>query len=216
MLWQMADVEQMQTRLSLLFRLTQPGPRNESAWREFVEHYAPLIYRWCRNHKLQDSDARDVTQQVMLKLAVHLPSFSYDPKKSFRAWLRTLSYHAWVDFLSDHRTKTGGDSEAWNALLTVESREDLLQRISDEFDLELLERAMARVQQRVEPATWEAFRLTAIEGVPAAEVAQRLGKAVATVYVARSSVKTMLREEVAELESSGEARPTDCVGPDSA
>jgi RNA polymerase sigma-70 factor (ECF subfamily) len=197
----MSALEQMQTRLSLLSRLTRPGPCDERAWQDFVDHYAPLIYRWCRRHNLQDSDAKDVTQQVLLKLATHLPAFSYDPSKSFRAWLRTLTYHAWVDFLSDQGPRSSGDSGVWKALASVESREDLLKRIDDEFDLELLEQAMARVQARVEPGTWEAFRLTAIEGVPAAEVARRLGKQVATVYVARSNVQKMLREDIAALEA---------------
>ena len=201
----MADLEQMQTRLSLLFRLTQPGPFNERAWHEFVDQYAPLIYSWCRRYNLQDSDAKDVTQQVLLKLAVHLPNFSYDPTKSFRAWLRTLSYHAWVDFLSDRGERSSGDSGVWAVLNSVESRQDLLQRIDEEFDMERLEQAMARVRERVEPATWDAFHLTAIEGVRAAEVARRLGKKVATVYVARGNVQKMLRAEIAYLEGAGPA-----------
>jgi RNA polymerase sigma-70 factor (ECF subfamily) len=203
----MPALEQMQTRLSLLFRLTRPGPTDEVAWKEFVDHYAPLIYRWCRKHNLQDSDCKDVTQQVLVKLATHLPSFSYDPSKSFRAWLRTLTYHAWVDFLSEQGRRSPENMEAWQALASVESREDLLKRIDEEFDLELLEQANKKVQARVEPSTWEAFRLTAIEGVPAAEVAKRLGKQVATVYVARSNVQKMLHEEVASLEAETGTKP---------
>jgi RNA polymerase sigma-70 factor (ECF subfamily) len=203
----MPALEQMQTRLSLLFRLTRPGPSDEAAWKEFVDHYAPLIYRWCRKHRLQDSDCKDVTQQVLLKLAAHLPAFRYDPSKSFRAWLRTLTYHAWVDFLSEQGRRSPENIEAWQALASVESRDDLLKRIDEEFDLELLEVAIKRVQTRVEPATWEAFRLTAIEGIPASEVARRLEKQVATVYVSRSNVQKMLHEEVASLEAARGAEP---------
>src|SRR5262249_56745608 len=116
-------------------------------------------------------------------------------------WLRTLTYHAWVDFLSDQGQRSSGDSGVWQALASVESREDLLKRIDDEFDLELLEQAMARVRERVEPGTWEAFRLTAIEGVPAAEVARRLGKQGATGDVARGHVQKMVRGGIASLEA---------------
>jgi RNA polymerase sigma factor (sigma-70 family) len=204
----MSVLEQMQTRLSLLLRLTRPGPCDERAWKDFVDHYAPLIYGWCRRHNLQDSDAKDVTQQVLVKLATHLPTFTYDPSKRFRGWLRTLTYHAWVDFLSDQGQRSSGDTAVWQALASVESREDLLKRIEEEFDLEILERAMTRIQARVEPATWEAFRLTALEGVPAAEVARRLGKKVATVYVARSNVQKMLHDDVAELQAEpGDGNP---------
>lgn len=51
-----------------------------------------------------------------------------------------------------------------------------------------------------EPNTWEAFRLTALAGVSGAEAAGRLGMKVATVFVAKSEVQRMLREEIAKLE----------------
>lgn len=201
MLIPMSTLEQMQTRLSLLFKIAKPGPCDESAWSDFVDKYAPLIYQWCIRHNLQEQDAKDVTQQVLLKLAVHMPGFAYDPTKSFRGWLRTLTYHAWVDFLSEQR-RNRANSEVWKSLASESSREELLKRIDDEFDLELLEKAMAQVRERVEPATWEAFRLTAIECLPAVEVARRLNKQVATVYVARSNVQKMLRKIVTESQES--------------
>jgi RNA polymerase sigma-70 factor (ECF subfamily) len=56
------------------------------------------------------------------------------------------------------------------------------------------------VRLRVAPHTWEAFRLLALEGLPAAEVAARVSLQVAMVYVAKSKVQKMLREEIAKLE----------------
>src|SRR5262245_29260511 len=203
--------QQAETRLSLLVRLTRAGPSDERAWREFVDYYAPIIYRWCVRRGLQDTDAQDVTQQVLLKLASKLPAFTYDPTRSFRSWLRTLTYHAWADFLSEREEMATGHPTAWAALSTAEAREDLLRRIEDEFDLERLEQAMAQVRGRVEPATWEAFRLTALEGVPAAEVARRLGKQVATVYVLRSNVQKLLQAAVAEQEEASSRTEGDGV-----
>jgi RNA polymerase sigma-70 factor (ECF subfamily) len=207
-----AAFEQAETRLSLLVRLTRSGPSDERAWREFVDYYAPVIYRWCVRRGLQDTDAQDVTQQVLLKLATKLPAFTYDPSRSFRSWLRTLTYHAWADFLTERDEVVSGHPAAWSALTSAEAREDLLRRIEDEFDLELLEQAMAQVRGKVEPATWEAFRLTALEGVPAAEVARRLGKQVANVYVLRSNVQKLLQAAIAELEAARD--PTPGAAPD--
>ena len=59
---------------------------------------------------------------------------------------------------------------------------------------------MNQVRQRVEPSTWEAFRLTAQEGLSGAETAERLGLQVAAVFKAKSRVQKMLREEAAKLE----------------
>jgi RNA polymerase sigma factor (sigma-70 family) len=199
--------EQAETRLSLLVRLTRSGPADERAWREFVDYYAPVIYRWCVRRGLQDTDAQDVTQQVLLKLATKLPTFNYDPDRSFRAWLRTLTHHAWADFLTGQDGGSAGHPSAWAALATAEARDDLLRRIEDEFDLELLEQAMAVVRERVEPATWEAFRLTALEGMSGADAARRLGKQVATVYVLRSNVQKLLQAAIADLESARTSPP---------
>ena len=49
-------------------------------------------------------------------------------------------------------------------------------------------------------AAGEAFRLTALEGVPAAEVARRLGMSVGAVYQAACSVREKLSREVKALE----------------
>jgi RNA polymerase sigma-70 factor (ECF subfamily) len=67
------------------------------------------------------------------------------------------------------------------------------------YEQDLLREAMARVQVRVERRTWEAFRLLAVENWSGADAARHLGMKVATVYVARSKVQRMLRDEIARL-----------------
>jgi RNA polymerase sigma-70 factor (ECF subfamily) len=85
-------------------------------------------------------------------------------------------------------------------LNTVEARVDLLRQMEETYDQELFELAKADVSQRVEPHTWEAFRLTAIDGISADEVATRLGIRVATVYRARHVVQAKLRATLAALD----------------
>src|SRR5262245_50625864 len=198
---------QTPTRVSLLIRLAQSGPVDQTAWQEFVDHYGPMIYKWCRRWDLQEADARDVTQQVWLRLAHKMTTFTYDAGRSFRAWLRTLTHHAWRDFVADQQRpgQGSGDSNVLASLSTLEAREDLLRRLEEEFDLDVLEEAVGRVRERVEPSTWEAFLLTAVEAVPAVEVARRLNKKVATIYVARSKVQRMLQEEVQRLRGADES-----------
>ena len=78
------------TSPSLLGRLQQE-PADQQAWAEFVERYGRRIYGWCRQAQLQEADAEDVTQMVLVQLAKRMRSFAYDPSKSFRGWLRTLT-----------------------------------------------------------------------------------------------------------------------------
>src|SRR5947209_8306599 len=192
----MGDVHLPTTRITLLTQLRQ-DPSDQAGWDEFVERYGRHIYRWCRQWKLQDADAEDVTQEVLVKLTQKLRGFAYDPSRSFRGWLKTVAHHAWRDLVDGrrHAGRGAGDDPVQDLLLTVEAREDLARRLEEAFDLELLETAKVRVRLRVAPHTWEAFRLLAFEGLPVAEVAARAGLQVAMVYVARSKGQRMRPEE---------------------
>jgi RNA polymerase sigma factor (sigma-70 family) len=188
--------------VTLLARLRQ-DPTDQAAWVVFVDHYGRHIYRWCQRWKLQHADAEDVTQDILVKLAQKLRVFAYDPSRSFRGWLKTVAHHAWRDFVDRPRRAraTAGHKQAWEQLQTLEAREDLIQKLQEAFDHELLEAAKVRVRLRVAPHTWEAFRLLALVGRPVAEVAAAVQMQVAMVYVAKSKVQKMLQEEIQKLET---------------
>ncbi len=189
------------TSLTLLGRLREV-PADPAAWHEFVRRYGPVLLGWCRHWKLQEADADDVTQTVLVHLADKLRSFRYDPNRSFRCWLKTITHHAWFDFLEDRRRPGlgSGDTAVLVALDAVEAREDLLARLQELFDRELLDEAMDRVRQHVEPKTWHAFWRVALENRPPVEVAGELGMTVAAVYMAKSRVQSKLHAEIAVLE----------------
>src|SRR4051794_27039230 len=128
------------TRTSLLSRLRK-DPGDRSAWEEFAGRYGPKIRGWCGRWGLQDADCDDITQTVLVKLAIKLRGFVYDPSRSFRGWLKTLTRHAWSDLVADrHRAGAGaGGSGVFEALLSVEAGADLEKRMEEAFDLELLE-----------------------------------------------------------------------------
>ncbi|HEX5272045.1 MAG TPA: sigma-70 family RNA polymerase sigma factor [Gemmataceae bacterium] len=173
---------------------------DEAAWARFVHLYSPLLFRWARQAGLDEADAGDLVQDVFVILLKELPHFEHDPARSFRAWLKTVTQHAWSDFVEGFRHRAVGQD---GRLHTLEARADLAKRLTDEFDHELMEAAMDAVRQRVAPQTWDAFRLTALEGLAGGEAARRLGMPVANLFVARHRVQQMLREEIRRLEPSG-------------
>jgi RNA polymerase sigma factor (sigma-70 family) len=189
------------TSATLLGRLRH-DVSDQKAWAEFVEKYGPLIYCWCRHWKLQEADAQDVAQNVLVKLAAKLRTFEYDPNQSFRAYVKTLARYAWCDVLASRQDPGAGsgDSVMLELLDTVEAREDLESRLAEAFDREVLDQAIARVRLRVEPRTWEAFRLTTAEGLTGLEAAARTGMEVAAVYKAKSKVQKMLKDETHRLQ----------------
>jgi RNA polymerase sigma-70 factor (ECF subfamily) len=199
------------TSPTLLGRLARL-PTDEAAWAEFAERYGRKIYGWCRWWRLQEADAEDVTQQVLIKLARQMRTFAYDPARSFRGWLKTVVHNAWRDFLDSRRNREigSGDTQILELLQTVEARDHLVSQLDDEFARDLLDEAMARVQARVQPHTWEAFRLLVFEQLSGAEVAKRLNMKVATAFVAKSKVQRMLQEEMRRLGHPDTTPSGDC------
>lgn len=61
--------------------------------------------------------------------------------------------------------------------------------------IEAVSRAIDRVRFEVGPENWRAFELTALDGLPGVEAAERLGKSTAAVYVAKCRVLARLRVE---------------------
>jgi RNA polymerase sigma factor (sigma-70 family) len=199
----MREAPDLPTSATLLGKL-RDQPTDQEAWSEFVDRYGATIYGWCRRWHLQDADAKDVTQTVLATLCIKMKTFSYDPSLSFRGWLRTLTHHTWSDLVARRRPiLTGGgagDGDDW--LRSVAARDDLVELLNEQSDHEVLDEAIVRVRLRVEPHTWEAFRLTAFERMAGTAVADQLGIKVATVFKAKSKVQRMLREEIRHLEGS--------------
>ena len=83
------------TRVSLLQALRH-SPSAHS-WERFVRLYTPLLLYWARRLGLQDHDAADLVQDVLVVLLRKLPEFQYQPGRSFRGWMRTVLMNKWRD-----------------------------------------------------------------------------------------------------------------------
>lgn len=196
----MVSLNGLTTRVSLLLKI-RSDPSDQIAWQLFVDRFGPLIHAWCRHWKLQEADAQDVTQIVLLKLVRTLPDFEYDATRSFRGWLRTITLRTWSDFIESQQRGIQAAGDNLKQLYALEARDDLYRRLQDEFDQERAEQAMELVRVRVEPHTWDAFRLTAMDGLTTKEAAGLLQMSIAGVYRARSVVQAMLKETIATLDS---------------
>lgn len=192
------------TSLTLLGRLRR-DPGDQGAWNAFVDRYGVRVYGWCRRWGLQEADASDVTQNVMLELARQMGSFEYRAGGSFRGWLKTIAFRAWRDFLAARkRVPADGHDAVLAQLADPGAADDLFRRLEEECEREALEVAMAAVRLRVQPHTWRAFVLTAIDGRSGAEAAAELGMQVGAVWVARSKVQRFLRDEVRRIEGDAD------------
>jgi RNA polymerase sigma-70 factor (ECF subfamily) len=188
------------TRASLLGRL-EASPAPAAAWDDFVRVYGAPVHRWCRDHGLQPADAADVAQEVLVRFWRQSARFRYDPRSTFRGYLRAIVRHAVADWHSERRgPHAAGCDSGFDALAQVPARDDLAARLEEAFDTERLSLAMHEVRNRVQPHTWRAFQLQVIEQCPGVDVAAQLGVDVNVVYVARHKVMRMIRETVNRME----------------
>lgn len=190
------------TRPSLLFRVRDASDKD--AWNRFARLYGPLVYRFgCRNG-LQDADASDLTQDVLLSAATAMVRFEYDPQRGrFRSWLFTVARHA-LNRMLTRRTRIprvfGHQQGRRDPASQLQDNHELEESWHQDYRLQLFEWAMEQVQPQFEPATWEAFTQTAVGNVEPATVADRLGVSVGAVYIARSRVTGRLRQVIRQVE----------------
>jgi RNA polymerase sigma-70 factor (ECF subfamily) len=172
------------------------------AWSQFIELYFPLVFRCLRRNGLQDADAADVAQEVLRSVAAAMPGFTYDASRgSFRGWLLAVTRSRLVKWW--HAKKRAGTQLGETELGDWAEREATEQERAAweaDFRQSLLDVALERVRPLVQPATWQAFWRTSIDGQPAEEAAASLQMSVGAVYVARSRVIAKLRTAMRELE----------------
>jgi RNA polymerase sigma-70 factor (ECF subfamily) len=179
------------TSPSLLQRLRQPA--SADAWERFVRLYTPLLFYWARRLGLQDQDAADLVQDVLIVLVRKLPELQYQPGKSFRGWMRTVLMNKWRD-RPHARPPVPLDSD-----VQPQSPEDAEALEESEYRLYVIGRALRLMVAEFEPATWQACWETVVCGRPAGEVAAELGISVNAVYLARSRVLGRLRQDLQGL-----------------
>ncbi len=101
----------LRTRPSLLLRMRDG--QDADAWRTFVELYAAMVFRQCRRKGLQDADATDVTQEVLIEIARAIRKFEYQPERGrFRDWLWTITNRKLAQFFERQNREPAGGQPA--------------------------------------------------------------------------------------------------------
>lgn len=193
------------TSPTLLSRVRDRG--DDPAWREFFDRYDPMLRRWGRRYHLDEESVDELCLRAWHRLWPRMRTFQYDPGRRFRGWLRRFLHTRAMDMLSERGAIA---IVPLDGLTHDESRIIARQDIAfpcddDEIDegdpsvrpilLNEAAKAQEHVKARVDPANWEAFYLTKIEGRPPAEVAGLQGRTYAAVYYGAERVARMLRRE---------------------
>lgn len=197
-----APPDRLATRTTLLLRIRNPD--DNEGWREFVALYRDFIAVRARRQGLDPDLAKDAVQVILAEINQRIHEFEVrDRPRSFRSWLNQLV--AWR--AGDIRRKEqrflpmpmGLPWEAWLDRLaegdpTLEVTDD---RMDDAMRWASMERALRRVQRRVQPQTYKAFDLLVRKEASVSDAMRLTGMNRSSLYTAKSRVLASLREEIA-------------------
>lgn len=190
-------VDAPETRESLLIRVRDPQDRD--AWDQFVSIYRPVVYRLARQKGLQDADAQDLTQRVLLAVSQAIPSWRPQDGSRFRNWLARVAKNALINLLSRKpKDLAEGGSGEWLDRQGSADHE-LQEHYEREYQRQLYRRAAEIVRHRADENTWLAFSLTMVDGLSTSKAAQKLGLSIGSIYAARSRIVRRLRDQVQQL-----------------
>ena len=166
---------------------------DDGAWDVFCDVYSPLLYDYCRKRGLQASDAADVVQETLLRIAKGIVKFEYDQSKGrFRDWLYTI-LHNEIRRMLGRKKPTQELKSIANDAAGQDGTWD------EHFYEHILKSALERIQPRFETDTWEAFTNVWLKNQAADEVAKLMERSIDFVYLSKSRVLKRLRLEIEEL-----------------
>jgi RNA polymerase sigma-70 factor, ECF subfamily len=189
------------TSQSLLDRLQDARPE-ASEWRRLHDIYFPLIRAWLSRVPGIGDEVHDLSQEVLQVVVRELPKFQRQRDGAFRAWLRQITVNRLRAFWkARQRQPVAGRGEEDDCLLSEleDPASDLTGQWDRDHDRHVFQKVLAAVQPDFEPGTWDAFTGFALEGRPAAAVAQELGISENAVVLAKFRILKRLREEAAGL-----------------
>ena len=180
---------------------------NEPIWTQFDARYRPVIAGLARRLGLDATDADDVAQQTLAEFVKAYRDGRYDRTKGrLSSWILGIARHTSLGALrARRRPGAGGGPDIEDNADIVEESE--LRSIWDqERDREILMRALGtlRGESASDPKNLQAFELTALRGMPAAQVASQCSMSVEQVYVAKSRMTKRLRGIVEQMTAAFE------------
>lgn len=187
------------TSSQLLARLKE---QDAEAWRQVVRLYGPVVRYWIRRAGLNSTDLADVFQEVFLAVSRTIPSFRRETGVAkFRAWLKQIARSKVLDH---HRRQGKQPAQAIGgstALLRLNDVEATLVEDDDSSDASLAhsedvflaQRTLQIVKKEFTEQSWQAFQLTAIDGLTSQEAAAQLGITSLAVRKAKSRVLQRLK-----------------------
>ena len=198
------------TRKSLLAKVRSG---DEVSWGEFYAAYKPLILLCGGDCGLNQDEKEELVQKVMCEIFQkdiigkydpdNVPSnivFTYDPTKGrFRHYLRKVIRYQAIRIFKHRKNHESIDADN-HALNSLPSNDEWNAVWDEEWYKHVLNMAMTELRGRVQPETYVAFEMYAVQNRKVEDVANFLNLSVSSVYTAKSRCISTLREIIKDLE----------------
>jgi RNA polymerase sigma-70 factor (ECF subfamily) len=177
---------------------------NAAVWQEFIDRYRPMIVRYGIRLGLNSADAEDVAQQTLVSFCTSYQQGKYDRNKGrLRHWLFGIARNQIANWSRRKRSREVQipDASDQTGFFAGIGDDDAIERVwEQEWRDTLMQQCLAEIRREVEPHTFEAFDLFAAKGLPAEQVAEKLGMSANAVFSAKRRILRRVRELLPKLD----------------
>ena len=194
------QVDYRRTRTTMVVGLRDL--EDQKVWNRFFNSYWKLIYHSARKAGLADADAQEVVQETVIAITKSIEGFEYDRSKgSFKGWLMKTTKWKIVDqFRKIQRNQSRESAKASEHLEQIpDDLPDLDTYWEGHWQKELLEAAMERVKEEVNPLYYQVYDRLVLRDKKAKKVAEELAIPVSQVYLAKHRITEALKKAVEEM-----------------
>lgn len=158
-------------RLSAWMECAQDGDR--AAYERLLTELIPHLRRFLAARLRAQEEVDDVLQDVLI--SIHRDRHTYDPTRSFGAWMYAIARHRWIDWARRRRRRLAREDLA----AALDEAVTSAGASTEHSALNTLRQAFARLS----PIQREAIQLLKLEGWSVRQVAESTGRTESAVKV---------------------------------
>jgi len=167
------------------------------AWEALVRRHQARVYGVAFHYLRDGEEARDLAQEVFVKVYKNLDSFKGDA--AFLPWLLRMARNAAIDRIRRQKARPPADDLQVGDAVELQSNERSPEQA---WEADVGKRLVHRALGRMSEQNREIILLKDIQGLKLEEIAEMLGVPLGTVKSRSSRARTELAKRVVELDPS--------------
>ena len=187
-----------ETQHTLIQRLQQKELTDEEAWQLFVETYESFIIAILIKININQEEARDLKQIILLKLWEKLPSFKYEPERAkFRTWIYSVTKNTAISHIRSLNSEQDRISQYFSENES-EATSEFNKLFTQEWQMFISNKAMEKISEDFTPQSIEIFK-QCLAGAKSSELARQYNLQPNSVVRIKNRVKEQLMVEIGKL-----------------